>query len=146
MSLYDIENSLRQQQGMFNGFFQGNELVANSQSGPLRDYYGLIQRYLGHSEASGDMIQEMTDRRDVTIRLLYFPEISHKFQEHYNTTLSNDYEQAGLDVPDFSKMNRQEFLQHLEQVRSQLGGTQSGDLLKRGLHDLNKDVILTTWV
>ena len=82
----------------------------------------------------------------MAIRLLYFQEVTHKFQEHYRGTLATAYQQAGIDMPDFTKMNRREFLDHLENVRGALGGTQALDLLHRGLRELDKAVIPETWV
>ena len=88
----------------------------------------------------------MQDRRDVTIRLLYYTLISGKFNHNYHGILKNDYEEAGLDLPDFSAMNRQEALKHIEENASELAGTESLRLLQNGLRDLKADTIPTSWV
>lgn len=146
MSIYQLEQNLTSQEAMFQAHFAGEQLVANAQSGPLRDYYALLQRVLGHPEAGAALVEQMSERRDVTIRLLYFPEVCHKFQEHYSNTLESGYRQAGIEMPDFASMNRKEFLEHLEQSQAALANTSALNLLQNGLKNLDQEVIPETWV
>ncbi|MEC7987293.1 MAG: hypothetical protein VX278_19135 [Myxococcota bacterium] len=146
MQFHQIRSSLDSQENVFQNFKSGNELVANSQTGPLRDYYNMIQRAINHPQAPAEYRDLMSQRRDITIRLLYFSLICEKFQHHYRKDMEADYEAAGVDMPDFSKMNRKEVLEHIEDFESKTTGTQALQLLQHGLRDLNSDIIPTSWV
>jgi len=146
MDIDDIERLLSEREGMFQSHLIGEQLVQNAQSGPLREYYGIVQRAINNSDASSDLRQRMGLRRDVTIRLLYYTLISGKFNERYHETLSNDYGNCELTLPDFGTLNRRDALEHIESNTSQLSGTDSLDLLQRGLRNLSSEVIPTSWV
>jgi len=146
MNLHEIQRFLTEQEGMFQSHYTGETLVESPQSGPLRQYYAMVQRALNHSDADGDLQSRMSVRRDVTIRLLYYTLISGKFNAHYQDVLARDYASAGVSLPDFSSLNRREALEHIEANSSALGGTQALDLLQRGLRNLSNDVIPTGWV
>ena len=146
MSNWEIRTEIESREGMFQGFFDGNQVVANAQTGPLREYYGLLQRGISHVDMDESFRSGLIVKRDQTIRLLYFALISSKFQEHYSKTLNDAYQSAGLSVPDFGKMNRTETLKHISDVEQALSGTEALRLLKTGLIDLDTNVIPTTWV
>ena len=146
MSMSDIDAYLRREESMYQSYFNAEQLITNPHSGPLRDYYGYVQRAINHPDADSGRRAQMQDRRDVTIRLLYYTLISEKFNHNYHGVLKNDYEQAGLELPDFANMNRQEALRHIEENASELAGTEALRLLQNGLRDLNPNTIPTSWV
>jgi hypothetical protein len=146
MQMYELENMLADQEGMFQSHYSGELLIENAQSGPLREYYGNVQSALNHNDASADFISRMASRRDVTIRLLYYTLISGKFYQHYFNVLSRDYDSKGVALPDFSQLNRREALEHIEANAAKLGGTESLGLLQRGLRNLSSEIIPTGWV
>lgn len=146
MSVWDIENYLRREESMYQSYFQAQQLVTDPHSGPLREYYGYVQRAINHPDTSSALRTQMQHRRDVTIRLLYFTLISSKFNHHYHGVLKNDYENAELELPDFTTMNRQEILLHIEENSSALAGTEALRLLQEGLRDLHPNTIPTSWV
>ena len=146
MSDWEIRSEIESRESMFKGFFDGTQLVENSQTGPLREYYGLLQSGISHVDMDESFRAELMVKRDKTIRLLYFGLISSKFQAHHSKTLNDAYQSAGLTVPDFGKMNRAETLKHISEVEQALSGTEALRLLKTGLIDLDISVIPTTWV
>ena len=87
----------------------------------------------------------MIERRDQTIRLLYFNLICTRFQAHHGQTLQRDYQEAGMDLPTFANMTRAEVLAQFEQL-SASSDSESVRLLQQGLGQLNSDVIPTSWV
>ncbi|MCP4807982.1 MAG: hypothetical protein GY913_32125 [Proteobacteria bacterium] len=142
MNLYEIRNQVSEGATTFNDFFAGNVEVENTGTGPLRDYYNVVQRYLSHPDA-GDVATFET-RRDVTIRLIYWGVVRGKFADHYASQLTDAYTSMGVDMPDFSSMSRGDFMAHWETVKD--GEHEVVDLMKRGLHDLSPEVIPSTWV
>ena len=146
MSVHEIERELTAREGLFQEFLAGTQIVENSQAGPLRDYYGLVQRGISHVEIDELRRADLEIKRDVTIRLLYFGLVSSKFQSHYTKSLEEAYQQAGMTVPDFTKMNRKEVIDHINEVRSQLSGTEGFRLLEKGLGELDSEIIPTSWV
>ncbi len=149
MSLYEIEEQLQTQEAVFERHFSGSEEVANAQSGPLRNYYGLVQRAISHPEASSTLRAEMTKRRDQTIRLLYFKVITAKFQQHNSTRLEDGFREAGITLPKLDNLGRGGIRDLIAQLKGAARGMKAVfalDLLERGLWNLDNDLIPTAWV
>ncbi len=146
MKLYELSSQLSNQSGVFDDHFSGATPVANAQSGPLRDYYGLVQRLLGHPEASADQVTTFTGRRDATIRLLYWQVINDKFMQVHGQEITDAYSSLGETMPDFASLGRAEALQAIEAFIAAGGSGRAADLLGRGLRDLDPEIILTQWV
>jgi hypothetical protein len=146
MSIWELTRELDSQDSVYQAHFSGDEEVANSQSGPLRTYYGLVQRALSHPELPSSRRAELDVRRDVTIRLLYFKLISGKFQNHYKGQLEAGYAEAGIPMPDFSTLTRAQALAAVEALEATGAAATALDLLQRGIRDLSTDVIPTAWV
>jgi hypothetical protein len=149
MSIYDVERALRNDEHVYQSHFDGREEVENSQSGPLRTYYGQVQRGLSHPDMESSRIPELETRRDVTIRLLYFKLISGKFANHYGSRVADGVQAAGLDMPAFGEIGRKDTLDFIEALEAAGGDSSTAnavDLLKRGLRDLDTEVIPTSWV
>jgi len=146
MTFRDIKSSLDSNNSMFQNFLSGQESVANPQTGPLREYYAMIQRAINHPECPSEYRNQMLIRRDQTIRLLYFNLICQRFQAHHQSTLERDYREAGMDVPNFSDMTRAQVLQHISELEAASQGTEAARLLREGLGNLDSEVIPTSWV
>ena len=149
MSIRDIERSLNGQETMFQSYFSGQEEVETPQSGPLRTYYGVVQRALSHRELESGRVPELEKRRDVTIRLLYFKLVSGKFGAHYSGQLQSGAAAAGMSLPAFGEISRKETLDFIEALEAAGGDSSTStavDLLQRGLRDLDNDIIPTSWV
>jgi hypothetical protein len=146
MNFYEIKSALDSDDSMFQNHLNGREAVANPQSGPLREYYAMIQRAINHPDCPSEFRTQMIERRDQTIRLLYFQLICTKFQAHHMQTLQRDYQEAGMDVPNFSNMTRAEVLAHIEELATSAQGTESLRLLQHGLGNLDSEIIPTSWV
>jgi len=149
MSVWELQNELNSQESVYYQFFNGEQEVENSQTGPLRNYYNLVQRALAHPDLGSSLVADLEVKRDVTIRLLYFGLIGGKFQNHYKSELETGIRAAGLDVPDFSTLGRKgtlDFIDALEAAGGDNTTSSAVDLLKRGLKDLDVDVIPTAWV
>ena len=146
MNLWELQSQLRSEEATFDEYFAGNAEVDNPGSGPLRDYYNIVQRFLGHPDA-GD-VAEMELRRDVTIRLIYWHVVRGKFAEHHASELTAAYSAMGVDMPDFSSISRGDFMRHWETIQdidnAEADATKL--LIKRGLHDLSPEAIPETWV
>ena len=149
MSIGEIEQSLSSQEHIYSSHLSGAEEVEDSQSGPLRDYYALVQRALSHPDLSSSRVAELEVRRDVTIRLLYFSLISTRFVEHHGHIIEAGASAAGVEVPALGTISRRETLDFIAALEAG-GGDQSTaaalDLLQRGLRDLSTTVIPTSWV
>ena len=148
-SITDLENDLQGEESMYQRYLQGDEEVTDSQSGPLRDYYNLVQRLIQHPEVDNARADQLEMRRDQCIRLLYYSLCATKFAEHYSSDLEEGYAEAGLPLPDFSTLSRREALAAIEALATAGGGSATGralDLLQRGLRDMTNEVIPTNWV
>lgn len=151
MPVAQLEGELQGEEGTFQRFYTGQEEVANSQTGPLRDYYNLVQRVLSHPETPSARVAELQTRRDQTIRLLYWGVVRGKFANGYSSQLSAGYSAAGLPQPDFSGLTRGEFMNELTVFErsaqdSSDSAVQEALRLLQGLGTMDSDIIPTTWV
>jgi len=151
MSIWDLENDLSNEESTFQRFYTGEEEVANSQSGPLREYYNLVQRVLGHPETSSSRAAELSVRRDTTIRLLYWKVITPKFEAGYKTELEAGYTSAGRTKPNFGKLTRGDFMAEYAAVEELAAASSEAAVaelqrLVEGLAQMSEEVIPTTWV
>lgn len=149
MELWELQSQLRAQAGVFDQHFSGQAEVSNTQAGPLRDYYNLVQRVLGHRETPAQLVGEMTERRDTTIRLIFFKLVSGKLQAAHKATLAAGYKAAGLAQPDFASLGRKGALDAISALEAAGGDASTAEalrVLQRGLRDLDPELIPTAWV
>lgn len=149
-SISELEGDLTREEATFQRFFDGNEEVTNSQSGPLREYYNLLQRLIQHPELDSARAAQLERRRDLTIRLLYYSLCAGKFADHYKGDLEAGYAEAGLPLPDFATLSRRDALAAIEEfAAAATSGGAAGialGLMQRGLRDMENEVIPTNWV
>jgi hypothetical protein len=149
MDIWEIQQDLEGREEVFQRYFSGNSPVTNPQQGELRDYYNVVQRFLGHPEAASDLASQMEVRRDQTIRLLFWSLVTPKFGEAYKNLLQPGYEAAGMTMPDWKKLTRQQFVLHIEEFLQKAAGDSKATesiRLMIGLRDLDPLIVLTAWV
>jgi len=148
MDILDIESLLREQDDLFVQYFKGEVEVENTQTGPLRNYYNLVQRYLAHPEASR-RVAEMEKRRDITIRLIYWKTVVGKFGEAYKSALREGHAAVSMTEPDWGKVTRGGAMAHIEAFDAAASGNDKAEEAKKllqGLKEMDPAVILTSWV
>lgn len=87
--------------------FNGSLVVTDPGSGPLFEYYNLIQRVLGHRDS--DQIDKVKwgRTRDVTLRLRHFlKKVLPKIIEEKGAALDAGYAAAGLTQPNWATATR----------------------------------------
>ncbi|HJN72415.1 MAG TPA: hypothetical protein QGF58_00660 [Myxococcota bacterium] len=148
ITIGEIETQLSDNQSVFDDHFAGTVEVTDTQNGPLRGYYNIVQRYLQHPDGSDRATY--TARRDVTIRLIFWGVVRGKFAGHYKSEMEAGYAEMGVDMPDLSSIGRGDFMAHFETVKGLAGSGQDAlsviDLLRRGMKDLKPEIIPSTWV
>jgi len=136
-------------------FFTGEQIVADTQSGPLRDSYRAIQRLLGSRQLPASERPALEARRDATIRVIFYDAlVKGKFQEAYGGRIQAGFAALGLVAPDFSKLSRKDALASVAAFESALAARNPKPaaaqalrpLLTDGLKDLKPSVIPNSWV
>lgn len=151
-SLWELQSEYASQESTFQRFNSGAEEVSNPQSGPLRDYYNLIQRLVSHPDLDGGQVAAIKERRDTTIRLIFFKVIAKKFGASYAGQLKSGYDDAKRPLPDWSNLGRGAAMSEAAAFEAAAAAGQTAntdkvaDLLKRGLVGLDSTLIPTTWV
>ena len=145
MTVWDLQSSLSASASMFTDHFNGTIEVADAQSGPLREYYGVIQRFISHPDASGSDLELYQNRRDVTIRLLYWYVLRGKFAEHFSAELASGYESIGQAIPDFASISRAEGINAIDQALEAGAEGRFAEILT-GLRELDPEIIPNTWL
>ncbi len=145
MPLWELEQHLAAQDGLFQRYLTGEEPVTDSQTGPLRDYYGLVQRALSQPDLPNGRVTELEQRRDQTIRLLYWDTIRERFADGYSAVLSAGYAKRGEQAFHFAGATRAAALAEARRLEAD-GADQELLALVSGLASLDNDVVLTRWV
>jgi hypothetical protein len=105
----------------FKTYFNGDRTVGNPQTGELRDYYNNVQSLLQHADLPAPDRPAVQQKRDVTIRLIYFEHgVKTNFVRTHAPLIERGYRALGLNPPDFAKLNRKDTLQAIERLRRRL--------------------------
>jgi hypothetical protein len=138
---------------LFQEFFEGRREVANSQTGPLRDFYNAVQRVLESPNLDQQTRQGMEELRDRTIRLLFYnSHVRVKFAEVYAREIAAGYQAVGLPPPNFAALPRAQAIQAMRDFRERTSGRSESpevDALSRclyGLYNLDPAVIRQEWI
>src|SRR5690606_25492132 len=89
----------------------GDAAVANTQQGPLREYYNSLQRLLQHPGLPAAERPELEGRRDRTIRLIYYSAtVAPKFAQCYADQINEGFGAVGMTPPNFATLSRKDAL------------------------------------
>jgi len=136
----------------YQDFFAGNQIVAQTDSGPLRDYYNTVQALLNHSDLQAAERPALETKRDTTIRLIFYQkEIRKKFQSTHAAAITAGYQAVGLPVPNFATLDRKQALGVIQDFKAKVGSSAPAAAttcrrLVEGLRDLDPRIIPTTWI
>ncbi len=138
----------------FARYFQGDEVVRDSQRGPLREHYNALQALLGRPEVSAFERARLERARDQTLRLLFHGKVASRFQETHRSSIQRGFRALGLRVPDFSRLGRKETLALIQSFEAQLArwnprpleAQRLLPLLTEGLRDLQRSSIPDNWL
>jgi len=137
----------------YGSFFEGDSSVVDTETGPLRDIYNVIQAILQHTDLPETERPGMERRREVTVRLLHYDSgIKRNFAISYRSQIEAGYSALKMPIPDFSQLSRKQalgavsaFSKHLS-AASPEAAARLGLLLTKGLRDLDQKYIPITWI
>ncbi len=153
--LAEVRDTVTRGQATFDRFSSGAEKVADPQTGPLRAHYNDVQRLLQHPELPASERAALENRRDATIRLLYYSKtVAGNFQNAHGAQVKSGFEALGLSVPDFKSLSRADALGKIAEFEAKLASANPAPaeaqrllpLLTDGLRDLKATRIPETWV
>jgi hypothetical protein len=138
----------------FERYFRGDEVVRDAQRGPLREHYNTLQSLLGRPEVPASERAGLERARDQTLRLLFYGNVSARFQETHRAVIQRGFSALGLNVPDFSRLDRQGALALIQSFEAELGrrnprpveAQRLMPLLTEGLRDLQRSRIPDNWL
>ena len=137
---------------IYDEFFAGDQIVVDTDSGLLRDYYNTIQALLNHPLLQAVERPALERKRERTIRLIFYEkEIRKKFQQAYANQISTGFQALALPVPSFASLNRKQAVatilaaQKKAAARSPAAAKECLRLLQ-GLYDLDPQIIPLNWI
>ena len=152
----EVEADLAASQPVVDEFAAGDREVEDTQTGPLRDHYRLVQEILGNRDVRGAERERYERARDFTIRLIFYDHpVRERFQQAYAEELSAGYRDLGLpQAPDFATLGRKDALAEIEAYKAALDAAprpsaaarRAWTLLSDGLRDLKIEVVPNEWV
>ena len=137
---------------IFDEFFAGDQIVVDTDSGLLRDYYNTIQALLNHPLLQSAERPALAKKRERTVRLIFYQkEIRKKFQEAYARQVSAGFKALGLSVPNFATLNRKQAAAVIEEFKKKAGTPPPAAVkeclrLIEGLYDLDPQIIPLNWI
>jgi hypothetical protein len=149
-----LKTDVAEKKDVFGRYFSGDFAVKNPGTGPLRDYYGQVQKLLQHPGLTGAERKEAEGRRDQTIRTLFYStNVGPKSTAENKASIEAGYKALGVPVPDFGKLTRREGMDSIAMFRSRMEFTNpkpaaAQDLLPKlnGLWNLDPAVIPERWI
>lgn len=138
---------------MFETSFDGRAVVVDTGSGPLREYYETLQAMLRHHDLPDTERFTIENRRDVTIRLLYYDKTVKKaFATHHAALIASGYSALAIPVPDFARLSRKEALASIAEFEARASTTTKEPAerlrpyLTEGLRQLKEQYIPVNWI
>lgn len=152
-TLDDLRSTMEAGRADYQAALEGRATIADPQTGPVRAFYGATQRLLQHPGLPAGEKATLTEQRDQTIRLLFYPVVSKRFAVAYAQRIQLGYEALGLPTPDFKTLSRADALVELKKFEDALAANATppaaaarlGPVL-RDFKELRSNVIPDTWV
>jgi hypothetical protein len=149
-----VDRDVQAMRPMVEACLRGDRALRGSTDPELVRAYGLVQEALNNpdfDEQSAVYRAGMRDLRDQILRLrFYASDVAPQFAREYETEITRGYRAAGLDVPDFARLPRDQAMaaiQRLEDAGSRSAEARRAlELLQHGLRDLNRELVPTRWL
>ncbi len=152
-SIQALRNRESTDRRVFTEFFNGDQLVVDTDVGPLRDYYNTVMALLNHVDLTEVERPALEKKRDVTVRLIFYQkEIRSKFQQAYRADIEAGHLALKLKAPNFAALDRKQALSAINEFRRNAGAPQLTavahclHLLANGPRDLSPEIIPLNWV
>ena len=98
-----------------------DKLVKDSQHGELRTVYTNVQLVLGNNKTLSESDKKTLEKyRDNSLRLLFFTDISKKFNSTYSVQIESGYKALDLKTVNFSGLSRAECRKELNDYKVRL--------------------------
>ncbi len=139
----------------WDGYYKIPIRITDPHTGLVRQYYSWLVRLTQNKGLSEDERLVWTDKKQQTIRLLYFnATVAPRFGRTYAKEISSGYREVGLSVPDFGSLSRagavqaaDSYLERIDKMPHASANAQNlATLLQRGIKDLDPSVIPDGWV
>ncbi len=137
---------------IFDEFFAGDQIVVDTDSGPLRDYYNTIQAFLNHPLLQAAERPALEKKRERTVRLIFYQkEIRKKFQQAYAREITTGFRALDLPVPNFASLDRKQAVAAIQAFQKKAGTRPPAAAkeclrLIQGLYDLDPQIIPLNWI
>ena len=138
----------------FQAAWDGTAEIADTQRGPVRDYYNATQRLIQNPGTPADERKALEGQRDQTIRLIFHGVVATRFQEAYGAKLDAGFRAVGIDPPpSFKGMTRAQALTAIASFEEKLAAAPSAGPaaqtlapILRDFKELKPSLIPDTWV
>jgi hypothetical protein len=138
----------------FTHALSGENDIGDPTTGPVRQYYTAVQHLLQRSDLPAEEKPALTALKDQAIRLVFYGQVSGKFNQANAAAISDAYKSLNLPVPDFSKLSRADAVKAIGDYQTAL--TTAGDAAPQkavdfgkvlaDFKDLRNNVIPESWV
>ena len=120
--LAEILRSVESGRGVFDAHYSGRSAAGNPHAGSLRAHYDQVQAALQHPDLGPLERAALQQRRDATIRLLYYPNVAQRFAEANAARIEHGFAAVGLPAPDFGRLGRGEALEAIGRFEAAASG------------------------
>lgn len=117
----NIPEFVHSSEAIIEDYFNRDKEVKDNQHGELRTVYSNIQLVLGNNaNLTPDDKKSLIASRDKSLRLLFFPEVSKKFNSTYALQIQNGYKTLGLKPTNFSTLSRAQTREEVQKYQNKV--------------------------
>jgi hypothetical protein len=109
--------------------FDGRQKIDDPHAGPVRQYYNSLNNLANHPDLPTSERDALNDKIERTIRLLYFGDVAKGWAKDNDNVISKGYAAAGLEKPDYSKMDRAQALAAIDKYLKATEGSKDKDVI-----------------
>ena len=152
-SLVELRARLTAAESTYDAYFDGREFVVDTGTGPMRDYYELMQTILRHPDLPEWDRSSFEKKRDTAVRLLFYDKsIKQRFAREHRITIAAGFEALGTVTPDFGRLSRKDALAAIAlfernaDIRRIDATEKLRPLLTEGLRQLSNRYVPDDWI
>ncbi|MFN8671075.1 MAG: hypothetical protein U0457_03205 [Candidatus Sericytochromatia bacterium] len=119
IALYEIQQQIN---NVLPKYLDQDNPVTDTRNGELRELYTNLQRITRNPPAgiTPEELKDLEKARDTALRLLFYTDITSKFNNAYRGEIDKGFKEAGLETPNFSKMPRAKVREQVEKLQNKI--------------------------
>jgi murein DD-endopeptidase MepM/ murein hydrolase activator NlpD len=122
-SLDQLRTTQQNLRTTYDAAFKGDEPVGDTATGPVRQFYAATQRLIQSPDLPASERAALTEQKDQSIRLIFYPNVAKRFGETYQLKIEQGFQAVGMTPPDFKTLSRKDALAAIAEFQGKLNAS-----------------------